>query len=123
MIRQMPFHATALGKSLLLQLSEEDYISLMSRYELKPYTPHTIVDRDELFQEIQEARNRGWTEDIEEIEIGGFCLAVPIKMNGFLCSISVSGPLSRIGEEKRVEVIESIFKIKEKILLSLTNDT
>ncbi len=90
-----PLHATALGKSLLLDESPAAIEEELGR-EFERYTASTITTIDELMVELETAREQGFAVENEELALRRACLAAPIRdrSGGVVAAISVSGPLS-----------------------------
>jgi DNA-binding IclR family transcriptional regulator len=99
--RRAPSHCTALGKALLIGLCEYHFEGLFRNKQLKAYTQNTITDIRHLIAEVEEAKERGWTEDNEEYEEGVRCIAAPIYdyRNTVIAAVSTSGPTSVITKE------------------------
>ncbi len=76
--RRAPLYCTSLGKSLLLDKSDEDIIRLTADVPFNKRTVNTIPDIETLVIEIASSRGRGWTIDDQENEYGVQCMAVPI---------------------------------------------
>jgi IclR family acetate operon transcriptional repressor len=70
-------HATALGKSILAFLPDDDQEACLGT-ELSERTIKTITDRTRLKQELGAVRERGYALDREENEDGAMCVGVPI---------------------------------------------
>ncbi|WP_282847982.1 IclR family transcriptional regulator [Microbacterium oxydans] len=85
---QSSAHATALGKQILADLSEEDRLDYLSRHRLPELTPRTITDRRTLLTQLE--RSPGWAVDHEEYAIGATCLAVPVIAPGVTASLAIS---------------------------------
>jgi len=86
-------HATALGKQILAELSQEERLDYLSRHTLEELTPHTIRDRRVLLEQLDRAANAA--VDREEYAIGYTCLAVPVRAPGVTASLAVSLPADR----------------------------
>ena len=99
--RRVPLHCTSLGKVLLAFMPSPDREHLVDALDLKPYTPHTIVDPDQLIEELNRIRDRGYAEDLQEFHLGSFCVAAPIQGHEgqALAAISLMLP---VGEDIRV---------------------
>jgi DNA-binding IclR family transcriptional regulator len=98
---RIPLHATAGGKAILAQLPESRVDEIIERRGLAALTPHTITSREQLFEEFERTRDRGYSiNDQENIE-GLRALGVPIRRkNGLvLGALSVSGPTHRMKGE------------------------
>jgi len=91
-------HCTAAGKVLLSCLPDDQVEKILSAVDLPSLTANTITDPTELRRELEQARGRGYALDDEETEIGGRCLAAPIrnKKSSVVAAISVIGPVNRI---------------------------
>lgn len=101
--RGAPLHATAVGKALLFDFSQSEWERL-EQNKLKKYTQNTITSISELKKEIEISEKRGYTIDFEEFEKGMSCIGAPIYSSDgkILCSISISGPITRLSK-KRIE--------------------
>ncbi|WP_188877161.1 IclR family transcriptional regulator [Halarchaeum nitratireducens] len=97
----VPLHTTALGKSILAHLPAERRDDIFERHELDAKTAATITDRETLEAELAEVRESGVAYDREEGVRGLKCVAVPVLSDdGVLGAVSVSGPTSRMGDER-----------------------
>ena len=74
-----PLHCTALGKSLLTGMNENEIREIYKNLPFKVFTENTIKDIETLLAEISKSRKTGWTFDNEEFEEGVQCLASPIR--------------------------------------------
>lgn len=93
-------HSTAFGKAILSHLPRERVDEIIDRHGLPRVTPQTITSRDELFEELERTRERGFAVDDEERLEGLRCIAAPIRFNSdVIGAISVSGPTTRIDDE------------------------
>jgi DNA-binding IclR family transcriptional regulator len=107
--RQLPAHATALGKVLLAQRSPEQVDTGLS-WPLARLTRHTITDRAALHEELARTRERGYAVDREENSDGIVCVAAAVPLRAPATdAISVSVPVSRLadgGEQRIAEALE-----------------
>jgi IclR family transcriptional regulator, acetate operon repressor len=69
-------HATALGKCVLRQLTEERRHDYLSRHPLVDLTPHTITEPQRLLRMLNSPS--GLSLDHEEYALGTACAAVPV---------------------------------------------
>lgn len=83
-------HATALGKQILTDLSDEDRLDYLSRHRLEELTPRTISDRRTLLTQL--AQSPGFAVDEEEYAIGNTCIAVPVVAPNVMASLAISLP-------------------------------
>ncbi len=103
-------YCTAVGKSLICELSRKELDELLSAVEVKAFTDKTITDPDGIFEELQRVKERGYAVDFEEYEYNVVCLAGPIYTyeRRVEASIGISGPKIRL--EDRVEELGSIVR-------------
>lgn len=96
--KRAPLHSTALGKAILSLLPDEELAGFVRQYPFLPITPKTITDPQAFLDDLRQTRTRGYAIDDEENEIGGRCLAAPIRdhTGRVVAAISVSVPLMRL---------------------------
>lgn len=94
-------HTTALGKVILAYLPEPRVEEIIEQRGLEQETPKSIGTREELYEAIDDIRERGYAIDDGERLAGLRCLAAPVKTSSgeVLGSISVSAPASRVSDE------------------------
>jgi IclR family transcriptional regulator, acetate operon repressor len=104
--RTLPAHATALGKALLSELSDDELGRLLPA-RLVPLTPLTIVDREALRAELTFTRERGYATERGQSSPDVACVAavVPYRIpatDAMSCSIPADkvteAELHRIGQ-------------------------
>lgn len=92
-----PAFATSTGKLLLAGLSEAELKATLPG-KLTALTPFTIIDKQALREQLDEARAQGWALSWEELEAG--LAAVGASITGrdgeTIAAISISGPTARI---------------------------
>ena len=95
-----PIHCTGLGKAMLAFQSEK-FFEKMVPEELPAYTPNTITDKKALRKELEQVRKQGFAVDDEELEIGLFCIAAPVRnfLGQVIAAISISGPEFRLRKD------------------------
>ena len=98
-------HSTALGKALLAYFPDERIHDVVERHGLPKHTEQTITSREALFEDLETVRERGYAVDDQESIPGLRCMAAPIKKgdNKIVGSVSVSGPVSRIKDDRWTE--------------------
>lgn len=93
--RITPIHAGASAKALLAFLDDAVVTEMLSESLDKP-APRAVTEPDELHEEIERIRRRGWAFSYEENNRGAWGLAAPIRVNGWLvASIGVAAPTVR----------------------------
>ncbi len=102
---RLPAYATGLGKALLSGKTKEEVINLYPK-GLRPLTPYTITNIDQLCFQLEEIRRNGLAFECEESTQFVRCIAVPIRRNGsVIAAMSVALPTFRYSPEKESTVI------------------
>jgi len=98
---RLELYCSSSGKVLLSSLDEARFEALFKGKKLEQKTSKTIDDLEKLRKELQKVRDQGYATDDEEVEIGGRCVAAPIrnKSGEVIASISVMGPTTRIRQK------------------------
>ncbi|WP_452228581.1 IclR family transcriptional regulator [Lacinutrix sp. MEBiC02404] len=114
-------YCTAIGKVLLAFLPEQKIVDYLQTVSLDACTSNTITDRETLLKELKKVRAEGYALDMEELELGLICVAIPVfnKKRQVIASISVSGPSSRFKLENIENYISIIKKGAEAIEASM----
>lgn len=104
--RRVPVHCTSLGKVLLAYSAEEEVQAAVEERGLPKFTEHTITDPVEFQTVLAKVREQGYAVDNEEQEHDIRCLSGPVfNYDGkIVAAFSISGPISRMTEE-RVEML------------------
>lgn len=90
-------HASAGGKAILANESEQFINQYIKAVTFQEYTEHSIKSAQELLRELDDVRRDGYASDREQIDIGLTCYAVPIIVSGRpIAAISISGPTTRM---------------------------
>lgn len=99
-------HASGIGKALLSELSREDVERILQKKGLPEFTAATLTTPAELFEDLDNSRERGWAFDDEERYDGMRCVAAPIfNAHGeAIAGISVSGPTVRFPDQSVSEL-------------------
>jgi IclR family transcriptional regulator, acetate operon repressor len=104
--RTLPAHATALGKALLAELSDDELTKVLPA-ELAPLTEKTIVDREMLRAELAFTRERGYATERGQSapDVACAAAAIPYRIpatDAISCSITpdhaTEAELQRVGE-------------------------
>jgi IclR family acetate operon transcriptional repressor len=97
--RTVPYHASAVGKVFLA------YDAVPMPPKLEPLTARTIVDREDLARDLDDARAAGYAAAVEELEPGLWAVAAPLHGSaGVIGALSVSGPSVRFHDGLLEEV-------------------
>jgi IclR family transcriptional regulator, acetate operon repressor len=104
--RRTPVHCTASGKVILAFAPSALRQRLLAR-PLERRTPHTIVDRAQLEDELAAALAMGFARTHQELEVGLDAIAAPVYSadGGVVAAIDVSGPAHRLREEDLPDLV------------------
>jgi DNA-binding IclR family transcriptional regulator len=96
--RPVDMHASAAGKLVLAELSDNELAVWIRRERPRRLTPHTLTTHAQLTAEIARVREQGWATLDQESEIGLGSIARPVRdHNGTLTAIiGFSGPAQRL---------------------------
>ncbi len=100
--KTLGLHHLAAGKAILSRLPKERVEEIIDRHGLQQRTENTITNREDLFEEIETVRERGYAYNVEE-EVDGL-RAIGAAINGpdgeVLGAVSLSGPRNRMQGER-----------------------
>lgn len=101
-----PMHASGIGKALLAFMDVDERARLLDGQKLTQFTQFTCASAEALDADLSAIRDRGYSIDAEEKNLGMRCIAAPIfdVFGETVAGISVSGPTSRV----RVEETEDL---------------
>lgn len=119
---RLPAYCTAAGKVQIAYLTDEELDNFFPTKELKPFTPYTITDRDELRKHLKLVVEQGYAIDNEELDIGVRCVAAPIRdyTRRIIGAVSLSGPSMRFTDERMdKELIPLVKKAADEISMKL----
>lgn len=87
---RLPLHCSCQGKAILAQKSSHEAQRLLSRKELKRYTPCTIIQEEKLFAQLEQVRREGVAYETEEYKLGLKSVAAPIFDRSGQCTHAVA---------------------------------
>lgn len=119
--RRGPLHCTSMGKVLIAFAEDAERKDLLETLELTPFTPHTIVDRQQFRDEIAAVRAQGYAIADEEHETGIRAIGVPVKnLDGAtIASVSIAAPAYRVSREKLVDYLPDLNKAAAELTILL----
>ena len=99
------FHCTALGKVFLAYLPVERQQEILSG-PLAHFTPYTLVEQNDILQEIEKIRRQGYAVSCNETIEGVTCLGAPIfDAHGKLAAaVSISSASAQLNAENYHQV-------------------
>lgn len=111
-----PMYCTGVGKSILAYLSPKEVEDIWNATDIQAFTPSTITRLEDMRQELEQIRRRGFAYDNEEHEYGIRCIAAPIfNWESIpIAAVSISAPAGRLTDE----AVERLFPR----LLSVSNE-
>jgi DNA-binding IclR family transcriptional regulator len=104
----LPAHMTAVGKALLAELSETEFVALYPRGI--PGTGRPIPRRTALREELATTRRRGFATNVDESERGVTAVAVALKdeFGRPLASMAVASPTVRCPRSRIRTIVEAL---------------
>lgn len=115
-----PVYTTALGKAMLAFYPEDTWADHVPE-KLEPRTHRTITDKEKLWQELRITRERGYSLDEGENEIGACCVGAPLfdRHKQVVGAISLSAPSSRLQGDFIQDAAKAVMATAEAISLRL----
>lgn len=121
--RRVHLHCTGLGKAMLAHMPHERVETILDEHGTPRITSETITDRDELLEQLEAVRERGYAVSRGERipELGS--IAAPIvdsRKNRVHGAISVCIPTTRMEQSRRTEEIPTeVRQIANRIELDI----
>ncbi|WP_331232407.1 IclR family transcriptional regulator [Natronorarus salvus] len=119
---RVPLHSTAGGKAILSKWSDDRIEKYVETCDFTEITSYTITDPDELFDEIERTRERGYGLNKEEHYEGFIAVGVPVlgKSATVLGALSVGGPINRMkGDRLENEILTLLLGVSNELELNL----
>lgn len=121
---RIKLHCSATGKAILAYMSEERVEEIIERHGLPPQTDETITTREELYEELDAIRERGYAYDRQEFREGMRSIGAPIlgENDNVLGGLSIAGPTHRLtGERLETELPNTLLQSVNVIELNYNN--
>ena len=114
-------HSSGIGKVLLAQMSEERIARILADHPMQAFTANTITDPITLDRELATIRAQRFAIDAEERNEGMRCIAAPVfdHSQSAVAGLSVSGPTSRVSEEKTGEFSHAVIRAARDLSAAL----
>jgi len=113
--KRVPLHSVASGKAYLAHLPEERVHEILDETGMPAITTNTITDKDRLFAELEEIRERGYAFNDEENGMGVRAVGAPICRDDdgtVIGALSFAAPKTRLhGELYRETIPERVSDI------------
>ena len=109
---RLPAHVSGVGKAMLAGLPEAELRRRLGAAPLERMTPNSITSIADLLVDLDRTRSRGYAIDNEESspEVGCVAAAVRDATGEFVAAISISGPVTRVGGERRPELAARVME-------------
>ena len=89
-------HGRATGKLLLAYATDQVRAGYLEVHPLRPVTAHTVTSIGRLDAELRSIRQRGYSVDEEEFQVGVSCMSVPfLDGETLVAAYTVSVPSER----------------------------
>ncbi|MCB2294761.1 IclR family transcriptional regulator [Clostridium algoriphilum] len=95
-----PLLTTAIGKAILAYLPDDKLNYIVKTSKSNELTDYSISEKSRLLDELSIIRKKGFSLDLEELELGLNCISTPIKnsINESIAAISISIPSIRFNK-------------------------
>jgi IclR family acetate operon transcriptional repressor len=105
-----PLHASAVGKAILAFTPKPQRETVFKQIEFTPLTEQSHAGVDQLREDLDTIRKRGFAIDDEEQSIGLRCIGAPIfdEFGEPIFAVSISGPTVRVKAEKVEELADHV---------------
>lgn len=98
---RVPMHASAIGKSVMSNMTNEECDGLLQYLDMPSFTQHTTIDKDQLKQQLVEFRSLGYAQAHQETDLEVHCFGATIfdRSGEPIGGMSVSVPLYRLSND------------------------
>lgn len=112
-----PMYCTGVGKSILAQLPWEEVERIWKSESITAFSAKTITNLEQLRQELDLTRSRGYAVDDEEHEAGVRCIAVAIRnwAGEPVAAVSISAPAARLNESMMQKMLPQLQNVAMEI--------
>ncbi|MFC7203244.1 IclR family transcriptional regulator [Haloferax namakaokahaiae] len=120
--RRGPIHSSAAGKAIIANLPKGERNRLLDALDLSKTGPNTIIDREELREELREIRERGYSINLEESTAGVHAVGAAVrgKNDEVVGALSISGPATRLkGDRLERELPDAVLGATNELELHI----
>lgn len=112
-----PMYCTAMGRSIMIDMSESRISDIWNVSEIIKFTDKTITELEDFINFMKDVKNKGYALDNQEIELGIRCISAPIRdYTGNICAaVSISSSILHFTEDKIEEFSKLILEYTNKI--------
>lgn len=109
-----PMHATSTGK---VWMAFDEFGIERLAAKLKPLTPKTVQNKDDLLPQLAEIRRRGFAVTIDELEEGFSAVSTIIRgvLGDVQGALSIGGPTQRLDAARRTELGAALCRAAQRL--------
>ncbi len=113
----LPLYIGASPKILLAHLPSKEREHIIENLELRPFTPYTITDKDELRRCLEQIRKQGYAIDEQDYEKGVYAIGAPVRdhTGRVVAGITVTVPEVRYDAQRRDKIIQMVVEAAKKV--------
>jgi IclR family transcriptional regulator, acetate operon repressor len=106
----IPLHCTSIGKAILAVLPQTETLSVLSSAGFERRTTHTLASVEEVLSDLESVRERGYSIDDEENEIGVRCVGAAIynSLGDVVGAVSISALTFLLSADKVDETGQAV---------------
>lgn len=117
--RRVNLHNSGVGKAVLSELDDARVVKLVSQAGFPATTEHSVTSLSGVFAEVEKVRSNGYAVDEEEQEVGVRCVAMAIPGAPTPMAVGISGPTSRMDDERVARAVVALRAATEVISQAL----
>lgn len=116
-----PMYCTAVGKAILAELPDKDVSAIWDKSIIVKRTKNTITAFDELKEQLDVIRTKGYALDNEENELDVRCVGASILDNTgkAIGAFSVTAPVGRMNSDRLLLISDLVLKTRKEICAEL----
>jgi len=120
-IFDLPLHASAQGKVILANMTNNYLDEYFKNHSLEACTPNTITNIDDLKQHLALVNRNGFAISDEELSLGVRSIAAAIKTrhNHFAGAVCIAGPSIRLTRSRLTELVPAVMSCALEISKAL----
>lgn len=114
---RVPMTSSAMGKAILSTYPAEDIDGIIGMLRMAGKTPHSIIQLDALWAELEMVRTNGYAIDNAESRSNVRCIAGVVynEQAEAICAISISGQLDRMSRQRIEQLAPCVIETAQKI--------
>jgi DNA-binding IclR family transcriptional regulator len=107
---RLPLNCGGAPRVLLAFMSDEQTEAYLKRRAFARLTPHSLTQSDQLWQDIQQTRQQGYTYSVEDVIEGVAAIGAPIRDHSgqVIGAISIAGLLQHFDQDNLGTFIQAV---------------